>query len=263
MHKGAFHRFAPALLAITAIACASQTNPPVDSFGACNMSGASERANNYSMHETHSINSLATIAFKGLHGSMLAPPLPIRDGRSMLVSTGGLVSMVIGDSIVWSNALGSIVPGLAVDSSGMIYAVALGSRAKGTSVYGITADGKRAWTAQLPPYATGSDTSGFLALSLPLAIGDGVIVGSNAGRIDRIDGKGKHVWSVQRGASVARSIAASPSIGIVAALTHNDYDLSDSIIAIDPITGVERWSVATAGARIVEGPAIVGDLVIA
>ena len=51
-------------------------------------------------------------------------------------------------------------------------------------------------------------------------------------------------------------------IGLVVGLTHNSYDMADTLLLLDPATGTERWARPMQGGRIVAGPVIAGSLIV-
>jgi outer membrane protein assembly factor BamB len=255
MHKTILH-ILPAVFSIILWACAADVAPPTDVFNAYNTQGGAVRASNYDGVETQPVTSLAPTVFRKLQGSMLAPPLVYSDDALLLISSGGVVSMMRYDSIYWSQTIGPILPRLAADSSGLIYAVTISAE-----LHALRPDGSPAWRVPLPSQNLASD-SNIGTFSSPLAMGDGVVIGSSTGWIGRANASGEFVWSVDRGASILRTIAATPAVGIVAAVTHNDYESSDTVVALDPATGRERWATPLKGARILEGPAIIGNLIV-
>jgi outer membrane protein assembly factor BamB len=255
MHKSILHTL-PVILSILLLACAADLHPPTDLFNAYNAQGGAVRASNYGGVETQPVTSLAPIVYKKLQGSMLAPPLVYIDDALLLVTSGGVVSMMRYDSIYWSQTVGPIVPRLAADSSGLIYAVTISAE-----LHALHPNGSPAWKISLPSQNLLPDSS-TPSYSSPLAVGEGVVIGSSTGWIGRANASGEFVWGVNRGASVIRTLAATPAVGIVAALTHNDYESSDTVVALDPATGRERWATPLKGARILEGPAIIGNLIV-
>jgi outer membrane protein assembly factor BamB len=254
MHKSIVH-ILPLILSTVLLACAADVPPPTDIFDAYNAQGGAVRADNYAV-ETQPVKSVAPVLFGKLQGSLLAPPLVYADDALLLVSSGGVVSMMRYDSIYWSQTIGPIVPGLAADSSGMIYAVAISAK-----LHALRPGGSAAWALPLPSQSLSQDSNA-ATFSSPLALEDGAVIGSSRGWIGRANGSGKLIWSVNRGASILRTLAGTPAVGIVAAVTHNDYEVSDTVVALDPATGGERWATPLNGVRVLEGPAIIGNLIV-
>jgi outer membrane protein assembly factor BamB len=247
--------FAPALLPLLIIACASEPTPPTDPFGAYNALGGARRNNDYSRYTSTSITSLGAVELGSLKGGMLAPPLPGPSDRMVLLLQGDQLATMRYDSILWTRQLsGPLFRGIAIDSSGLIYAVST----KGL-LQAVGPDGTPAWKVSLA--GEGGDSSAIINYSFPLALNGGVVVGSTAGTVECMSVTGKPLWISRRGAAVGQLIAADPATGVAFAVTHNDYGLSDSVVTLD-LAGAERWSRPVEGARVVYGPVIVGDLIV-
>jgi outer membrane protein assembly factor BamB len=106
------------------------------------------------------------------------------------------------------------------------------------------------------------DSGRFIIPSPLLALNNGVIVGNSAGRLIRYDAAGEELWGIRRGGALSDLFAADPQLGVAMAVTHNSYDLSDTLLLLDHAGGAERWARPIEGARIVEGPAIAGGLIV-
>jgi outer membrane protein assembly factor BamB len=85
------------------------------------------------------------------------------------------------------------------------------------------------------------------------ALGDGAVFGNDAGRVIRLDGAGRTLWTVETGAEIELPLVVSED-GVVAAVSGGD-----TLVALDADTGHERWrasgqppvaAIAAAGTRI-------------
>lgn len=248
------------LLPLLFTACGRSTTPPTDSFGAYNDRGGSERNNDFSTTASSLVTTLSTETFSTSTGGFRTPPLDLGDGRRVMLFSGKegrppLLALAYGDSILWERSLppGHYPrPSPAADSSRTIYV----SSTRGYLV-AIDPEGRLLWSQPIGPDTT--DTlSGTTA---PLALDEGAVVGNSRGRLTRFDRRGKRIWTVDRGASFSDRPCGRPDVGIVAALSHNDYAENDSIALLDPANGSERWCRSTTG-RIICEPVIAGNLIV-
>jgi outer membrane protein assembly factor BamB len=200
------------------------------------------------------VSNLSPILFKGLNGGLVTPPLQLSNDQMVLLLQNGLLAGIRFDSVNWTRQLAPQFPGIAADSTGQIYTISI--RGDLTALH---PDGTIAWTA---PLRLPADSAEIINYSWPLALPAGVVLGSTRGELRRIGGDGKTLWEVRRGGAIMQSIAADPGLGIVVGVTHNDYGLSDSLVLLDPASGIQRWSAAVEGERIISGPAILGDLLV-
>ncbi|MDB5034100.1 MAG: Pyrrolo-quinoline quinone [Chlorobi bacterium] len=247
-----------AALALLAVAgCANQSGPVHDPFGAYNAQGGSRRGGDFSGLEAQAAGYLTPTTYKGLQGGFLTAPLELPGGRLAVVarSDGGtMLGVIYRDTLIWSYHYAADehpMPGLAADSAGVIYSVS----SRGL-LRAISPDGRSLWEKAMPGDA------GIVVPALPLALANGVIVASSAGVIARYDRSGAVIWSIRRGAAVEGAFAADPVLGVAVALTHNDYDRSDTLLLLDPATGAERWARPVPGMRIVREPAIIGGHIV-
>ena len=90
-----------------------------------------------------------------------------------------------------------------------------------------------ACTAPLIPVFTASgDAPSRTGLT---ALGDGAVFGNDAGRVIRLDGSGRVVWTVETGAEIELSLVLTED-GVVGAVSGGD-----TLVALDADTGHERW----------------------
>jgi len=66
-------------------------------------------------------------------------------------------------------------------------------------------------------------------------IGDGAVFGNDAGRVIRLDGAGRVLWTVETGAEIELPLVLSED-GVVGAVSGGD-----TLVALDADTGHERW----------------------
>ncbi len=95
-----------------------------------------------------------------------------------------------------------------------------------------------------------------------LALRDGIVMGNSHGTVTCVDQRGAVRWQVARGASTSAELAGDPAIGIVVAVSHNTYGMTDTVLVLDPATGRQRSAAAVQDLRIVQGPAIIGGAII-
>jgi outer membrane protein assembly factor BamB len=84
-------------------------------------------------------------------------------------------------------------------------------------------------------------------------LGEGAVFGNDAGRVIRLDGAGREMWTVETGAEIELPLVVTDD-GVVGAVT-----AGDTLVALDAETGHERWrasgqpqvaAVAAVGTRI-------------
>jgi len=245
------------LLALSAASCGDRSSSVTDDLGALNALGGSSRSNDFSRFGGTSITNLRPVVFDRIDGGLLAPPLAVARDREILLAENRTIAEVMRDSLLWLYRFPEgeyPLPPVAADSAGTIYSVSTRGMLRALST-----GGAERWNH---PLVERPDTNAFIAYVPPLAMAEGVIVGASDGTLARYSESGEVVWRTRRGAAVGTPIAGSSAIGIVVALTHNDYSQTDTIAALDPLTGAERWSNALSGVRILTGPAIVGDLIV-
>jgi len=224
------------------------------------MFGGAHRGNDFSGIATPAVASLAAMKFPALHGEMLGPPLEIQYGRQAMITrtdTMTTLAVVYRDSVIWRYSFPAgehPMAGLAADSAGVLYSIST----RGT-LRAFGADGKPIWEKE-----TQKDVPAdrFIIPAPLLAVSDGVIVGNSFGRIMRFTREGEKRWSVQRGGAVDAPPAADPALGLVVAVTHNDYDRPDTLLLLDPATGTQRWATPLAEGRILSGPVIAGGRIV-
>lgn len=246
------------LLALLLAACGGESGPAYDRLGAYNNLGGSHRGNDYSRFGSSPASVLTVTEYAALPGGLLAPPLELPLGRMAIISksdSATRLAVVYRDSVIWSYRFAADqhpMPGLAADSAGMLYTVTSRGLLKAFSP-----EGKHLWDQ--PAAVSAGDR--IVIPSPPLALNDGVLVGSSTGSLARFDRSGKRLWSVQRAASLSDPFAADPALGVALSATHNSYEQIDTLLLIDPANGAMRWS-AAAGGRIVQGPVIAGGLIV-
>ncbi|MBS1911127.1 MAG: PQQ-like beta-propeller repeat protein [Bacteroidetes bacterium] len=252
----------PALLAFTALAllwsgCSGSGGPAFDAFNAYNLDGGAARACNFSDRKPGPAGILRPFLYRNLHGGLLGPPLelPLACFGFVTQSDGGSVlSVARQDSLFWSFKAPAgeyIMPGIAADSAGHIYAITTRGH-----LFVLTPEGRRLRDWQI------QDSAGGLVLPSPLlALGSGTVVGNSNGEVMRYDADGRLLWKVRRGASASDAMAADPRIGLAVPISFNNFDLADTLLLLDPATGSQRWA-QSPGGRIVQGPAVVGNLLV-
>lgn len=248
------------LLSFLALGCVPEYPEPRDPVGAYNASGGATRANSYPGIVVPPFEVVRERQLKsGLHGGVQCAPLEI--DRRVVVITGGegrippMLAFLTRDSLLWKLPFDDKdppLPSLAADSVGTIYTITLSGVLRATSL-----EGKMLWS-----HPTMGQGEGIAVPSPVLALADGAIAANTRGEVQRFDRSGRSLWKGSFGASISDPPAASPALGVVLALTHNDYDLSDTLVALDPATGARRWTRPLIGGRIVAGPALVGERVL-
>jgi len=257
-------RFFPILALLAGVVllagCVPQVREPRDAVGAYNTSGGAARANSYGSLNVPPLDVLRERSLRGgLRGGVQGSPLEIGQRIAVLVGGEGRIpptlALVQRDSTVWSVTLDrndAPLASLAADSVGTIYTITVGGVLRAVST-----EGKVLWSRETMAGATG------IAVPAPLlALADGVIAANTRGEVQRFDRTGRSLWRTSCGASLLDAPAASPAFGVVLSVTHNDYTLSDTLIALDPATGARRWTRPLSGERIVAGPVLVDEHVL-
>jgi len=244
----------PALLLSLLVACGQRVSPAADEFGAFNESGGAHRSNDFSVTESAPVTELQPEPLTDLIGGIRAGPLTLDDGSTVVMCGGDngrlpSVARLFHTATQWTVSLppGHFpLPGLAADSGHHVYVAA----SSGT-LWAISPVGQLLWNRR---FSDPNDPTAYTP-SPPLALANGAVVGDSRGRLVRYDRRGTMVWHVQRGAAVTDRPCGDPDIGVVVALTRNDYALNDTIVALDPATGAERW-VRTVPGRILTAPIV-------
>lgn len=248
------------LPALGIISCSGSADPR-DKFGAFNTNGGAHRSN-YSSAHVSPVSALEPRIYSTLQGGFRVPPLDVGRGTMAIISggddrVGPSLVLFLGDSIYWRYNYPNDeypMPGIAADSAGIIYTVS----SRGL-LRAIDRQGRSLWKNQI---GQGGDSGGINVPSLPLALSNGVAVGNSQGWLTRYNAGGEKLWNIRRGGAISDNLAGDPAVGLVAAITHNSYDQSDTVLLLDPSSGVERWRRAIEGGRIVAGPAIVGGMIV-
>ncbi|HVZ39342.1 MAG TPA: PQQ-binding-like beta-propeller repeat protein [Candidatus Kapabacteria bacterium] len=246
-----------ALIALTLLwsGCSGSGGPAFDAFNAYNLDGGAARACNFSDRKPGPAGMLRPFLYHNLHGGLLGPPLELPLACFGFVTrsdAGSVLSVARQDSLFWSFTAPAgeyFMPGIAADSAGRIYAITTRGH-----LFALTPEGTRLrdWQTQ--------DCPGGLVLPSPLlALGSGTVLGNSNGEVMRYDAEGRLLWKVRRGASASDAMAADPHIGLAVPISHNSFDLADTLLLLDPATGSQRWA-QSPGGRIVQGPVIVGNL---
>ena len=223
-----------------------------------NATGGLNRANNFSFISIPAPSQLGEIRFDSLETGFLGTPL-ITSYDHLAVVTGDRRLAAIRYNTVkwtWQFEEGTYpLPELACDNAGTIYAVTTNQH-----LVAIDSAGKFQWEVSVQSSDT---TTGRFALpTAPIAVQDGVIVGTTGGVLKKFDSSGNEAWSVQRGAGIARNVAYAPEVGLVCGVTENDYEMSDTLLAFNA-DGSVKWTVALPGMRIECGPFVVAGNVVA
>ncbi len=248
------------LLVVAMAGCTGNSHLPYDEFGAYNMLGGSHRTNDFSHIPSTPVGTLIPIVFKDLHGGFLAPPLELSGGRMAAISrsdTGATLVIILRDSILHRHPFREDehpMATLAADSAGTIYSITTRGRLQAFDDSGTLLWEKESF-AGIPADQIVIPTS-------LLALSDGVLVGNTDGRLARYDRSGRMLWGIQRGGSLGTIFAASPAVGAAIGITHNDYDLVDSVSVVDPATGAAIWTRPIVEGRIIYGPVLAGGLIV-
>lgn len=253
--------FLPVLIVSAGVlaGCGPGAAPVHDAYGAYNTLGGSHRDNDFSGLASPPAENLVPMEFPSLSGGFLAPPLELPGGRMALLSrsdTATTLAVILRDSILrrYRFPQGEYpFPMLAADT-GLIYAITTRGE-----LNAIDMEGTVRWKK---PTFQGIAADRIVVPAAPLAFGDGVIAGNSAGGLMRFDRSGRQIWSVQRGASPGSFFAGDPAFGLVMGLTHNSYELTDSVSLLDPATGSARWTKPLPAGRLIYGPIIVGNLIV-
>jgi outer membrane protein assembly factor BamB len=248
------------LLCITATGCGGRGGSASDALGAYNTLGGAARANDFSRSGAPPVSSLVPTSFPALKGGLLGPPLEIPLGRMALIAradTVAVLAVIYRDSLLWSFRFPVDeypMQGIAADSAGTIYTISTRGLLRAFSP-----DGKPLWSRE-----TQEDLPAdrFVVPAPLLATADGVVAGNSFGGITRFDRSGRRIWHGVRGAAIDAPFAADPALGLVTGLTHNSYDMADTLLLLDLATGAPRWSRPMQGGRIVAGPVLAGSLIV-
>jgi len=230
--------------------CAPSAEPSADPFGAFNDRGGAERNNDFSASAPEMIVELQPESFHSLTGGLRTSPLDLGDGRRILLCSGSpegdaIIAMTLLDSVLWRTSLPTgnhPLPGLATDSTGVLYLSTTNCR-----VWAVGRNGKVLWNR-----AVGEVTDGPVIPTPPLALGEGVIVGTTRGDLVRFDGAGRNVWQIRRGGAFGDRPCGHPHVGIVGVITFNDYARRDSLLIVDAATGKELSSRPLGGRMVAE-----------
>lgn len=248
----------PALAAasLLLLSCGTESHRPVDSFGAFNLLGGAARGNDFSLFDTAPAAVLDAQSYDSLHGGFLGAPLPMADGRLVLLNENGVVAFIQYRSLLKRVKFAESerpLPGIAADASGMVYVATTAG-----IIHAIDSAGSVLWRQPIGKSAAVTPVyhSGLLGLD------DGVVVGGSDGTLARFDHAGGRRWEIRRGASLAGMLAGDPGLGIVTAVSFNDYDRSDTLLVVDPRTGAEVWARPLQGGRILYGPVIARDMIV-
>jgi outer membrane protein assembly factor BamB len=84
----------------------------------------------------------------------------------------------------------------------------------------------------LPVFTASGDAPSRTGLT---PLGEGAVFGNDAGRVIRLDGSGRVVWTVETGAEIELPVAVTDD-GVVGVLSGGD-----TLVALDADTGHERW----------------------
>ena len=84
----------------------------------------------------------------------------------------------------------------------------------------------------LPQFTASGDAPSRTGLT---PLGEGAVFGNDAGRVIRLDGSGRVVWTVETGAEIELPVAVTDD-GVVGVLSGGD-----TLVALDADTGHERW----------------------
>lgn len=239
--------------------CGPGTAPAHDPYGAYNTLGGAHRDNDFSGLDAIPVENLTVMEFPSLSGGLLAPPLELSGGRMALLArsdTATTLAIILRDSVLcrYRFSQGEYpFPMLAADT-GLVYAITTRGE-----LHAVDMEGAVRWKKGT---FQGLAADRIVVPAAPLAFGDGVVVGNSAGGLMRFDRTGRQIWNVQRGASLGSFLAGDPGLGLVAGLTHNSYELTDSVSLIDPATGSARWTKPLPEGRLIYGPIIVGNLIV-
>lgn len=250
-----------ALLCVMAAGCGPRGGGSAsDALGGYNALGGAARGNDFFRTGAPPVESLTPTSFPTLKGGLLAPPLEIALGRMAFITradTVATLAVIYRDSLIWSFRFPADehpMPGIAADSAGTIYTIST----RGL-LHAFSSDGKSLWSK---PTQEDVPADRFVIPAPPLATANGVIIGNSFGGMARFDASGRQLWRVTRGAAIDAPFAADPTLGLAVGLTHNSYDMADTLLLLDPATGAERWAKPLRGGRIVAGPVIAGGLIV-
>lgn len=255
-----FHiRYIPLLLCLCSSLIAGCGGEDIPDSGEplLNATGGLSRANNFSFATIAAPTQLGETRFDSLGVGFLGTPLITSYDQLAVVTTDRRIACIRYNTVRWTWQFQEEeypLPELACNQEGSIYAVTTNQQ-----VVAIDSAGNFQWKKSVRSNDT---TAGRFDLpTAPIAVQDGVVVGTTGGVLKKFDRSGNEVWSLQRGAGIARLVAYTPELGFVCGITQNDYQISDTLLALNP-DGSVKWTVPLPNLRIECGPVVVGEHVV-
>ncbi len=183
----------------------------------------------------------------------ITPPLVMAEGDVCIGTNDGAVARVVEYLLLWKSTLaGKALPAAAMcgDASDNVYVV--GNDGALTS---FDSKGKQRW--RLSVFRAGS----MITYSDLLAVSDGVVAASSDGNVAKVSFDGKVLWRRSSTLSPTKTFAADGDGNIYIALSHNEFDGTDSLLALTA-QGKQLWALAFEGTRLIKTPVVADNAVI-
>ncbi|MFN8361237.1 MAG: PQQ-binding-like beta-propeller repeat protein [Candidatus Kapaibacterium sp.] len=180
-----------------------------------------------------------------LSGSIV-PPLVLSSYQTVTASTHGTVTLSNSSMVLWTAKLDNdafVCSGMCADAARNIYCAASDGR-----VYSFSKEGKRRFNVRF------SDTNNLICTDI-LYVRDGIAVADGTGRFSKISTDGRLLWQWQSPLPAVQSFAADEQGSLYAAITHNDYASTDTVIKLSAQGNCE-WKLAVPMKRVVVSPAV-------
>ncbi len=222
-----------------------------------NLYGSAARACSFedvdAFAKTSPMNQVVELVEDSTLPGAITPPLVLAEGNVCIGTNDGAVACLMEDVLVWKTALaGNAVPAAALcgDNSENVYAIG-----NDGAVTSFDAKGRQRW--RLAAFRSGP----VITYSDLLAVQDGIVAASSAGDIAKISFDGKVVWRWTSVLSPTKTFAADDGGNLYIALTHNEFEGTDSLLVLSP-QGKQVWALAFEGTRLIKTPVITGNAVV-
>ncbi|MBK9247435.1 MAG: hypothetical protein IPM69_04815 [Ignavibacteria bacterium] len=246
-----YNKLTVSFIAITLISCNSNTNFKI---GSINSQGGIGRTNSYEhigSFVVQEANNEITPGPDSLFGAIV-PPLVISSYQTVVATSNGTISQLNSSRIEWRTKLDDdafVCSGMCADVQRNIYC----SSSDG-HLYSFSSDGKLRFKT------TFSDSKNLICSDL-LMLTDGIVLADGGGVFTKISVDGKILWSWISSLPTLPTFCADETGSIYAAITHNDYTNSDTLIKISS-SGICIWKAVFPSMRILEAPIVYNNRVI-